>query len=362
MARSNATAVAVSTSADLFPPPAPPDLDDEAYLAQAEGEIRGYGRLVVSGIVAIGKKLVEVKERVGHGRYEKFIRERLRFSPQAAHNYVQSYELLKSLTVGDLKSLQIDARSLYLLARPTTPEEVRAEALEKAASPDGISRDEVAALVEQARQQAAAKATAEAQQQSVAQLAKAAKETQAEIAKLTKAEARSTELATKLAELRASRSEELAKARAEAARQFEGKLILTEDELHEQISRLMKPSDRRIAQLEKQLETANARREQTQLEIKRLRERLNSDAPKQKPFDSNLSLKALSVEQAIEHLRSELKLSPAECIAIEMEMATRIHQRPALANEKLSRMAASIADIMPWFEKFLELQSAGAQQ
>ena len=362
MARSSATAVVVAANADLFSPPAPPDLDDEAYLAQAEGEIRGYGRLVVSGIVAIGRKLVEVKERVGHGRYEKFVRERLAFSPRSAREYVQSYEALKSATVAELQSLQVDARSLYLLTRPSTPEEARQEALERAASPNGISRDEIAKLIEQARQQGAAKATAEAQQQSAADLAKAAKATEAAIAKLTKAEAKSTELTTRLSELRASRSEELANARAQAAKKFEGKLILTEDELREQINRLMKPSDRRIAQLEKQLETANARREQAQTAVKQLRERLKSGAPKQNPFDSNLSMKAMSVEQAIEHLRSELKLSPAECIAIEQEMATRIHQQPALANEKLSRVAASIAAIMPWFEKFLELQSPGVRQ
>jgi hypothetical protein len=135
-------------------------------------------------MVAIGKKLVEVKGRVGHGKYERFIRERLRFGKTAAHCYVKSYELLKCSPGEDLQSLQIDAKALYLLARPNTPEEVRTEALEKAAGPNGISRDEVAALVEQAKQQAAAKATAEAQQQSAAQLAKAAKETEAAIAKL----------------------------------------------------------------------------------------------------------------------------------------------------------------------------------
>ena len=45
----------------------------------------------------------------------------------------------------------------------------------------------------------------------------------------------------------------------------------------------------------------------------------------------------------------------AECIAIEMEMATRIHRQPALADAKFAQMAASIREIMPWFETFLEL-------
>jgi hypothetical protein len=37
------------------------DVTDHEYLNEAEGEMRGYGRLVVSGIIAIGKKLSEVR-------------------------------------------------------------------------------------------------------------------------------------------------------------------------------------------------------------------------------------------------------------------------------------------------------------
>jgi len=33
-----------------------------------------------------------------------------------------------------------------------------------------------------------------------------------------------------------------------------------------------------------------------------------------------------------------------------MEMATRIHRQPALADAKFAQMAASIREIMPWFE------------
>jgi hypothetical protein len=78
-------------------------------------------------------------------------------------------------------------------------------------------------------------------------------------------------------------------------------------------------------------------------------------APKLPPFNSTLSMKAMCVAQATEALRAELKLTPAECIAIEMEMATRIHRKPALAHAKFAEMAADIAVIMPWFETFLEL-------
>jgi TorA maturation chaperone TorD len=83
-------------------------------------------------------------------------------------------------------------------------------------------------------------------------------------------------------------------------------------------------------------------------------------APKLLPFNSTLSMKAMCAQQAIEALRQELeKLTPAECIAIEMEMATQIHQRPALAHAKFAKTVAAIAAIMPWFETFLELLRTG---
>jgi hypothetical protein len=43
-------------------------------------------------------------------------------------------------------------------------------------------------------------------------------------------------------------------------------------------------------------------------------------------------------------------------------MAERTHLQPALAREKFTRMAAAIAVIMPWFERFLELQAGKAQR
>jgi hypothetical protein len=46
----------------LFEEVLPPAKAEEEFLAQAEGQIRGYGKLVISGIVEIGRKLIEVKD------------------------------------------------------------------------------------------------------------------------------------------------------------------------------------------------------------------------------------------------------------------------------------------------------------
>jgi hypothetical protein len=74
----------------------PGEFGDDEFLAQAEGQIRGYGKLVVSGIVEIGRKLVEVKERVGHGKYTAFVTDRLRLSERAGRNFVSVYEMFKT--------------------------------------------------------------------------------------------------------------------------------------------------------------------------------------------------------------------------------------------------------------------------
>src|SRR6516165_4145631 len=109
----------------------------EAYLDQAASEIIGRGRQMVADIIAIGRKLVEVKEQVGHGRYEAFVRDRLGFSLSSALRFVRAYQMLESAKLADLRTLetvQIDCRALYLLSSPATPEQVRAAALEAAAS------------------------------------------------------------------------------------------------------------------------------------------------------------------------------------------------------------------------------------
>jgi hypothetical protein len=96
------------------------------------------------------RKLVEVKERVGHGRYTAFVTERLGWSMRSGQNFVSVFEMIKSANFAPLGTMTIDASSLYLLAAPSTPEEVREQVLEKAATPEGISRAEVEELVKEA--------------------------------------------------------------------------------------------------------------------------------------------------------------------------------------------------------------------
>ena len=116
------------------------EISDEEFLAEAENEIRRRGKVIVSNIIAIGKKLIEIKARVGHGRYGQFVRDRLPISERTAQQYVRSYEFLKTAQCADLEALKISVSAIRLLTRPSTPVEVRMEALARAATPEGIFR------------------------------------------------------------------------------------------------------------------------------------------------------------------------------------------------------------------------------
>jgi hypothetical protein len=54
-------------------------------------------------------------------------------SERSANRFVSVFEMFKSPKLGDLGGLTIDASSLYLIAAPSTPEEVRQAVLDKAA-------------------------------------------------------------------------------------------------------------------------------------------------------------------------------------------------------------------------------------
>src|SRR5262249_34972793 len=97
--------------------PEPADLI-ASYLDDAAAEIVGRGRQMVADIIAIGRRLVEVKERVGHGRYEAFVRDRVGLSLSSALRFVRAYQMLESAKLTDLPSLEtvrIDCAALYLL-------------------------------------------------------------------------------------------------------------------------------------------------------------------------------------------------------------------------------------------------------
>jgi DUF3102 family protein len=348
----------------------PRQLTHEEYLDQKKGEVRAQSRVIVAGIVMIGRILVEAKEEVGHGKYEKWVREELGYSPSTALNYVRSYELFNSVTGYGFEPPQIDARSLYRLAAPSTPREVRAEFLEKATSPEGISKEEVAKLVAEATAAAAARAKTEAESDAAAQLSAANKTSEAEAKIAAEQSASLTEqirrhevtIAQKgqrIAELEGAAAMAAQQVRAEYGARYEGKLALSEDEVQTRIDAITAPLNTQIAALSKPRDEAvdeldDVRKKQpAAIEAAAKKAAVEAEALKKPPppFDTELPLKAIEARQAIAHCVAEIELTPAEFI----ETAIRLQQWPDLAREVLGQMAIAIRRLTPWYEKFIEL-------
>jgi len=82
--------------------------------------------MVVSGIVEIGRKIVEVKDRVGYQCFVAFLTERLGWSERSGNSFVSVAEMFAAAKFA-VEDLTIDASSLYRIAAPSTPAEVRVD-------------------------------------------------------------------------------------------------------------------------------------------------------------------------------------------------------------------------------------------
>lgn len=95
-------------------------------------------------IIEIGEKLIEVKERLGHGLFGEWLRGEFALSADTAERYINVAKRLGDIPHG----AEFEAKALYLLASPSTPEEARTEALELADKGETISHSKAKEIVE----------------------------------------------------------------------------------------------------------------------------------------------------------------------------------------------------------------------
>jgi hypothetical protein len=145
-----------------MPENTPLPVDEQALLDEAESKIRTSGKRLVTEILSIGETLVDVKSHVLYGRYREFVTQRLGWPVRTAQRFVSVYQMFcklpevqsvdgKSDKLSAFGDLQIPITALYRLAQSSTPEEVRAQVLEKAKQPGGISLRETREMILQVR-------------------------------------------------------------------------------------------------------------------------------------------------------------------------------------------------------------------
>jgi|GEM_PF-1885323 len=117
--------------------------DSRTVVQQYADEIKSLMRRSAHDVINIGQKLLEVKEQLGHGYFEAWLRAEFNWGQWTARKFMQVTRQFKTVNFTDLS---INASALYLLAAPSTPEAVRQEALERAGQGEVMTRAKVKAI------------------------------------------------------------------------------------------------------------------------------------------------------------------------------------------------------------------------
>lgn len=113
------------------------DAETSDLVQRRTGEIKALMRRSAEDIIAIGRKLAEVKERLGHGRFLDWLDAEFGWHRVTANRFMQVAEVFADLEMSQIVTFAPSA--LYLLAAPSTPESVRAEVLVRAAAGEAIT-------------------------------------------------------------------------------------------------------------------------------------------------------------------------------------------------------------------------------
>jgi hypothetical protein len=107
-----------------------------------------YGKKVLNDVIAIGKRLERIKDRVGHGNWLPWLRQNFEWSGDTATNYVNIYKLSQTPKFRRLRDL-VPLECLYVLARKS--EEVRDEIINRAEAGKTFTISAIRRVVEPVR-------------------------------------------------------------------------------------------------------------------------------------------------------------------------------------------------------------------
>lgn len=91
------------------------DIETRIIVQQRTSEIKTLMHRTAQDTIDIGQKLIEVKERLGHGSFINWLKSEFTWSVSTATRFMQVSEQFKFV---NLVNLHIAASALYLLAAP----------------------------------------------------------------------------------------------------------------------------------------------------------------------------------------------------------------------------------------------------
>ena len=111
--------------------------EDLFFVRDRTRKIKQLRRRATQDIIDIGTYLIEVKDKLKHGQFEKWIKAEFEWSGTTAKRFMAVASTFKSTSLVDLENIVNTA--LYVLASPTTPQEAVEEAISRAKEGETIS-------------------------------------------------------------------------------------------------------------------------------------------------------------------------------------------------------------------------------
>ncbi|MEH2290150.1 DUF3102 domain-containing protein [Nostoc sp.] len=130
------------------------DSERRIVIQQRTGEIKERLRRSAQDIWEIGQKLADVRSRLKHGQFETWLKAEFGWSRRTAYNFINVYEAFAERA--NFAQIDIATSALYLLAAPSTPENVREEILQRAKEGETLSHKSIRQVIKEEKSQSTA--------------------------------------------------------------------------------------------------------------------------------------------------------------------------------------------------------------
>jgi hypothetical protein len=123
------------------------DLQKKTIVEQKTREIRERLQHSAQAIWEIGQKLTDVRAQLKHGQFEAWLKAEFDWSRRTAYNFINVYEAFNERA--NLAQIDIATSALYLLAAPSTSQEIRDKFLQRAKEGETITHKKLSQIIKE---------------------------------------------------------------------------------------------------------------------------------------------------------------------------------------------------------------------
>ncbi|NJO93582.1 MAG: DUF3102 domain-containing protein [Hydrococcus sp. RM1_1_31] len=122
------------------------DVQKRNIVEQRTKEIRERLQYSAQAIWEIGQKLADVRSQLKHGQFDAWLKAEFDWSRRTAYNFINVYEAFNERA--NLAQIDIATSALYLLAAPSTSQEIREEFLQRAKEGETITHKKLSQVIQ----------------------------------------------------------------------------------------------------------------------------------------------------------------------------------------------------------------------